>query len=261
MALVKRHNGFSLVELVVTIVVLGVIMAGTASYISHSTVAYSNVAQRDQLTTLGRITIEKVTRELRNALPNSVRIQNNCLEFFPVKAGSIYFDIPTTTASNSFTAWNFSIPAGADIRYVVVYPVNVNALYAAGSPGPRAGYSGAAGAPTTTVTLSVNHQFPLHAPHRRFFLTERPVSYCIVGSDLNRYESYGVNAVQATPPAGGTMSLVAENIQTNDGGAVTPFSYTPGSLQRNGLVTLDFRFLIDGEWIRLSHEVQIRNVL
>lgn len=255
-----KQKGFSLIELVITIVVLGAIMAGTASYITNSTVAYTNVAQRDQLTTLGRITIERVTRELRNALPNSIRIQNNCLEFFPVKAGSVYFDLPTSTAGNSFTARSFTIPAGANIEHVIVYPINVNTLYNSGGTGPLAGFNGAAGAPTITVTLSGNHQFPLHAPQRRFFLAEDPVSYCIVGTNLNRYENYSVNAVQATPPASAPQ-LVAENIQTNDGGAVTPFIYTPGSLQRNGLVTLDFRFLVDGDWIRLSHEVQIRNVL
>lgn len=256
----KKQSGFTLIELVVTIVVLGAIMAGTAAYITNSTIAYTDVAQRDQLTTLGRVTIERVTRELRHALPNSIRVQNNCIEFFPVKAGSVYLDLPTGTAGSSFTAVNFSIPAGSNIEHVVVYPVNTTALYAQNNPGPIASFSNAAGTPTATVTLATPYQFALHAPHRRFYLAEDPVSYCIVGSNLNRYENYGVNSSQATPPAG-TAQLMAENIQTNDGGVVTPFAYTPGTLQRNGLVTLDFRFMIDGEWIRLTHEVQIRNVL
>jgi MSHA biogenesis protein MshO len=257
---VNRQHGFTLVELVVTIVVLGAIMAGTAAYITNSTIAYTNVAQRDQLTTLGRITIEQVTRELRHALPNSIRIQNNCIEFFPVKAGSVYFDLPTGAPGTTFTAMSFSIPTGSNVEHVIVYPYNTTALYAQNNPGPIAGYSNAAGSPTTTVTLSAPYQFALHAPHRRFYLTEDPVSYCIVGSNLNRYENYGVNSSQQSPPSG-TAQLLAENIQINDGGVVTPFVYIPGSLQRNGLVTLDFRFLIDGEWIRLTHEVQIRNVL
>jgi MSHA biogenesis protein MshO len=256
----EKQSGFTLIELVITIVVLGVLMAGTAAYITNSTVAYTNVAQRDQLTSLGRVTIERVTRDLRQALPNSIRIQNNCIEFFPVKAGSVYFDLPTGAPASSFTAMSFSIPTGSNIKHVVVYPYNATALYAQANPGPLAGFASAAGAPTATVTLSANHQFAQPAPHRRFYLVEDPVSYCIVGTNLNRYENYGVSASQATPPSG-TAQLMAENIQTSDGGAVTPFTYIPGTLQRNGLVTLDFRFLIDGEWIRLSHEVQVRNVL
>jgi len=255
-----KQSGFNLIELVVTIVVLGAIMAGTAAYITNSTIAYTNVAQRDQLTTLGRLTVEQVTRELRHALPNSIRIQNNCIEFFPVKAGSTYFDLPTGTPGNSFTAANFTIPAGSNVEHVVVYPYNASNLYSQSNPGPIAGFSSAAGSPTTTVTLAAAHQFALHAPHRRFYLVEDPISYCVVGTNLNRYENYGVNNSQATPP-GATAQLMAENIQTNDSGAVIPFVYTPGTLQRNGIVALDFRFLIDGEWIRLTHEVQIRNVL
>jgi len=255
-----KSRGFTLIEMVITIVVLGVLMAGTATYITNSTIAYTNIAQRDQLTTLGRITVEQVTRELRHALPNSIRIQNNCIEFFPVKAGSVYLDLPVSSADTSFTAMNFSIPAGSNIEHVIVYPYNVTTLYSASNPGLRAGFTSATGSPTATITLSSNYRFALHAPHRRFYLAEDPVSYCIVGTNLNRYENYGVSGGQSAPP-GGTAQLMAENIQTNDGGAVTPFTYTPGSLQRSAIITLDFRFLINNEWIRLSHEVQIRNVL
>jgi len=257
---IKKQTGFSLVEMVVTIVVLGVIMAGTITYISDSTIAYTNVAQREQLASLGRATIERVTRELRSALPNSMRVQNNCIEFFPVKAGSVYLTLPVTAPASSFTAVGFSIPAGANIQHVIVYPYNQTSLYAQNNPGPIAGYSNSNSAPTTTVTLSNSYQFELHAPYQRFYLAENPVSYCVVGTNLNRYDSYGVSASQNAPP-GGSAQLVAENIQINDGGAVTPFTYTAGSLQRNGIVTLDFRFLIDGEWNRLSHEVHVRNVL
>ncbi len=256
----KKQTGFSLVELVITIVVLGIIMAGTTVYISNSTIAYSNVAQREQLTSLGRVTIEKITRELRSALPNSIRILNNCIEFFPARAGSVYLTLPVSSAASSFSAASFRIPSSANIEHVVVYPFNATALYAQTSPGPITGFAGTAGSPTATVSLTGSYQFAQHSPHRRFYLAEDPVSFCIVGTNLNRYDNYGVNSSQATPPSG-TAQLVAESIQTNDDGAVFPFTYLPGSLQRNAIVTLDFRFLIDNEWIRLSHEVQVRNVL
>ena len=197
---------------------------------------------------------------MRSALPNSIRVQNNCIEFFPVKTGSVYLTLPVSSAASNFNAVSFSIPSGANIEHVVVYPFNSTALYAQSNPGPIAGYASSAGSPTATITLTGNYQFALHAPHRRFYLAEDPVSYCIVGTDLNRYENYGISSSQATPPASGAQ-LVAESIQTNDGGTVFPFTYLPGTLQRNAIVTLDFRFLIDNEWIRLSHEVQVRNVL
>lgn len=255
----KQQQGFNLIELIVVIAVLGILMAGTAVYITNSMTAYTDVARRDQLTSLGRVTIERVARALRTALPNSIRVQNNCIEFFPVKTGSVYLSLPTDVASNSFSATSFTPPAGTS--YVVVYPYNVTALYAQTNPGPIAQFSSSAGTPTATVTLSAAHRFAQHAPQRRFYLAGNPVSFCIVGTNLYRYNGYGINAAQSAPPGSGA-ALVAQGIQTLDGATtVTPFTYTPGNLIRNAIVSLDFRFLLDGEWIRLSHEVQIRNVL
>ena len=65
-----------------------------AIYISNSATAYTDTVNRDQLSSLGRASIERVTRELRSALPNSIRVQNNCVEFFPVQIGSSYFSLP-----------------------------------------------------------------------------------------------------------------------------------------------------------------------
>lgn len=254
------QRGFNLIELIIVIVVLGTLMAGTAAYITNSMIAYNDVARRDQLTTQGRITIEKVSRALRSALPNSIRVQNNCIEFLPIIGSSVYTSLPTDAPASSFNAIDFNLNSAIGTRYVIVYPYNLNAVYAGGSPGPRATYSSKSGSPATTVTLSGNHQFSQHAPQRRFYVTDAPTSYCIEGNNLNRYRGYNISAAQATPPSA-TAELVAQDLQLNDSGPVTPFSYTPGTLRRNAIVAMDFRFLIGNEWIRLYHEVQVRNVL
>lgn len=259
---IAKQHGFSLVELIITITVIGAIMAGTLAYITNSMSAYTATVRRDQLTSLGRTTVEKVARELRSALPNSVRVSNNCVEFFPTLAGSDYLTLPVDITASSFTAVDFALPSYAGTAYVIVYPYNTSALYSGASPGPRATYSSKSGTPNTTVTLTGAHQFTRHAPQRRFYVVSSPVSFCISGTDLMRYSGYGVNAIQSTPPGGGSAALAAQNIQTNDGATtVTPFTYSPGTLRRSGVVAMDFRFLIDGEWIRLAHEVHIRNVL
>jgi len=260
MSLMLKQYGFTLVEMVVTIVVLGVIMSGTAIYITNSTIAYNDVAQRDQLTSLGRVTVERVTRQIRNALPNSIRVSNNCIEFLPIIGSSVYLSLPTDSPASNFTAAAFTLTPANGTPYVIVYPFSQAALYAGANPGPRAQFTSVAGSPTATVTLTGTHRFVQHAPHRRFYIVDSPTSLCVVGTNLVRYRGYAISAAQNAPPSA-TAELLAENIQINDGGAVTPFAYTPGTLRRNGIVAMDFRFLIDGEWIRLFHEVQVRNVL
>lgn len=257
----KQQRGFNLIELIVVITVLGIIMAGTASYITQGMIAYTDTVRREELANVGRATIERIARELRTALPNSIRVSNNCLEFQPVVTGSAYVTLPLDVASNSMTVAAFTLPTGGGNRYVVVYPYTTGALYTISNPGPIVGFTSVSGAPTATVIFSAAHRFSLASPYQRFFIVGDPVSFCVVGTALRRYSGYGLNTVQAAPPASGT-ALLAENIQTVDNSAtVTPFTYSPGTLKRNALIDLDLRYFIDGEWIRLSHEVQIRNVL
>jgi MSHA biogenesis protein MshO len=258
----RAQHGFNLIELIVTITVIGLVMTGTISYIANSVMAYTATTRRDQLTTLGRTTVEQVARDLRSALPNSLRVSNNCIEFFPTLGGSTYLTLPMDSAAASFTAADFTLSSYTGTAYVVVYPYNTSALYAGGNPGPLATYTGKAGSPTTTVSLQAAHQFDQPGAQQRFYVVSSPRSYCLVGTDLRRYDTYGINNAQAAPPSGGSSALVAQNIQTLDGATtVIPFTYSPGTLRRSGVVMLDFRFLIDGEWIKLNHEVHIQNVL
>ncbi len=257
----KQQRGFSLIELVVVITVLGIIMAGTASYITQGMTAYTDTVRREELANVGRATVERIARELRTALPNSIRVSNDCLEFQPIVAGSAYLTLPIDAPSNTMNAAAFNLPAGGGNRYVVVYPYTTSALYTISNPGPIVGFNSAGGTPTATVTFSTTHRFNLASPYQRFFIVSDPVSFCVVGTELRRYSNYGLNTVQAAPPASGN-ALLAENIQTVDNSVtVTPFTYSPGTLKRNAIVDLDLRYFIDGEWIRLTHEVQVRNVL
>lgn len=257
-----KTNGFTLIEMVVTITVLAIIMTGTLVYITNSMTAYTDTVRRDQLASMGRTAIEQISRDLRAALPNSLRVSNNCIEFFPTLGGSRYLTLPLAAPGSSFTAIDFNLTSYSGNAYVVVYPYNTSNLYAAANPGPIAGYSNKAGSPVATVTLAAAYTFTHQAPHRRFYIVSAPVSYCVVGTDLFRYSQYGIQSVQAAPPTTGTQVLMAQHIQTSDGGnTVVPFTYSPGTLQRSGVITLDFRFLIDGEWIRLAHEVHVHNVL
>lgn len=261
LAQTRFQHGFNLIELIVVITVLTIIMLGTTFYINNSITAYADTVRRDQLASLGRITMEKVVRQLRLALPNSIRIQNNCLEFFPIEAASVYLNLPTDVAASNLSVVPVSLPGGSANRYVAVFPFDVNALYTSANPGPLSGLNSITGTTPATITLNSAFRFIRHSPYRRIYIVSEPISYCIVGDRLFRYSQYGINAVQAAPPASGA-ALLAENIQSSDNGnPLTVFAFTPGTLRRSGIVALDFRFLIDNEWIRLSHEVHIRNAL
>jgi len=269
----RKTIGFSLIEVIVVIAVLGIITAGTAIYIVNSMQAYSDSMRRDQIASLARVATERVVRELRNALPNSVRIQTtsvagtttHCLEYFPVVRASAYLDLPTTAPTISFAAVPFASP-GAGSFHVVVYPYAATPLYAAVNPGQVANFDNASNTLAGKVRLSPAHQYSYASSRQRFFVVAQPVSFCIDDGTnrLNRYSAYGIDSSQSAPPqvtpgVPAVPARLADNVYLADGGAVIPFRYTPGSQSRAALVMLDFRFMQDGEWVRLHQEVQLRN--
>lgn len=289
-----RH-GFTLIELVVVVVLVGVLAAGTAHFLIQSTRAYLYGAGRAKLASVGHIAVERLSRELRNALPNSVRTTpgGTCIEFLPVVASANYQDRRLTYATGTaslplpvvggappaarFDALELSFtPRPGTNYYIAVYPLTTGSgnanPYSGTDPGTLFAYAGqsTAGLPTgiTRLRLKAVHQYARPAPFRRMYVVREPVSFCVSGTHLDRYTGYGLRATQPTPASPGMGALaqrVANDIQLSDNGtAVRPFTYTPGTLQRTAVIELDLRFMrqVSGgaEWARLHQEVQIRNV-
>ncbi|MAT84971.1 MAG: MSHA biogenesis protein MshO [Gammaproteobacteria bacterium] len=255
----RRATGFTVVELVTVIVILGVLAAGTVAFIGDSSRGFASTVARSELAGEARFVTERLTRELRNALPGSVRVSGACIEFVPVAAASRYVTLPVATAASSFRSVPVDpVPAGT-VR-VAVHPGAAG--YALASPGPispPATLSAPGAGNEVTVTLAGPHRFASHSPTGRYFLVRDPVSYCIVGGALYRYRNYGFAAAQpgpATLPAGlPDRSLVAESLTS-----ATPFTVSGATLTRNAVVGIDLTMTRDDDRVRLEHLVQVRNV-
>ena len=94
-----KMSGFTLLELVLVIMLLGILAAGLCVLLTLTTQSYINISARDALLANARFAVERLNREIRNAVPNSVRVVNfqnfiQCIEFVPIIASSTYVDIP-----------------------------------------------------------------------------------------------------------------------------------------------------------------------
>jgi MSHA biogenesis protein MshO len=85
-------GGFTLVELIVVITLLGVLGVGAYIGLRPLFQSYGGAAQRAELTAAAEAALQRVTRELRNALPNSVRVNpgGTALEFINTVDGGRY---------------------------------------------------------------------------------------------------------------------------------------------------------------------------
>ncbi|PIE41063.1 MAG: prepilin-type cleavage/methylation domain-containing protein [Gammaproteobacteria bacterium] len=260
-------RGFTLIELIIVIVISGIIAAGSARFISHTALGYVATAARQGGAATGVVVAEKMSRELRSALPNSIRTYagNSCIEFVPVLHAAKYASAPVVPQSSGTTVSLVNsdyISDGSATEYAIIYPVDANKIYSlpANSTDPshrtRVEIAQVAG---NVITLSANHQFPADSPTRRVFIVSQPVSYClnVISSvrGIYRYSGYGFNPSAAVPNAN-KASLLVNNISTNN----FRFTVAPATLVRNALVEFSFEVEMNNEKFRMDREVQIRNV-
>ena len=292
----KRAYGFTLIEMIVAIVVSSILAIGLINFIDNALTGYDSAASRNKLAQSARIAIDRLSVELHNSLPNSLRVTtatasgDQCLEFVPVRAATTYINPPFDTAGTAFDVIHFapnleSVTGG----YVAIYPTRVNEIYDAerattsgfpviGAVEAVASISDTAPASTqlSRITLVSSHRFSEPSPSSRLFFIDQPVSYCVKQGRLIRYTGYGFYDVQTATEAaagvcvvsagdrclpsstgGGSKMLIAEGL-SNAG--ETAFSLIPQTLARNALVSIEFNLSAQQETVRMNHQVLTRSV-
>jgi len=259
---IQRTAGFTLIELVVVIVLLGTLSIGTVQFINDSSVGFANTVERSELASEAQATIARLTSELRGALPGSIRVAGggSCVEFIPAITASIHIDLPVSSAATSFRVAAIDpAPSSAGLRTAVFPTGNPYALSANSSVSSLATLGTADGNNEIAVTLASAHQFPSQSPTRRVFFVGSPVSFCTDGRDLWRYQNYGYSTTQPTPaslPASvPDRGLLAEDIRNAD----TQFDVNDAALNRNAIVTLHLALERNDTQLVIEQLIQVRN--
>ncbi|TWX49190.1 PilW family protein [Colwellia hornerae] len=260
-------KGFTLIELVVAMVLLGILSVGVSSFLQFGSQIYADATARDQILSSARFAIERLNRELRASLPNSSRITNDCLEFMPIKASAIYVDIPVSpdSASDKITIVPASTSvSSADIISLnaIVYPVAADDVYLKSNkkfyPIDIVTYSSDPTNVPHTLTLEDSVLFAEESATNRIYFIDDSVMYCIEGSgdnkNLIRYDV--TDHSNAGEPLGLTNRAVMAEFLMNSSG----FSTNGANLQRNAIVSVRLHFMRLFEEIVFDNEIQVPNV-
>lgn len=89
----KNHlvSGFSLIELVIVIVLIGILAGMLFTVISGPMQAFVQIEQRARLVDIAATALQRMTREIRLALPYSIRVSGgNAIEFLRTFGGGRY---------------------------------------------------------------------------------------------------------------------------------------------------------------------------
>ena len=283
----KKQSGFTLVEVIIVISIMGIIGGLSSLIIGRSLDSYAALERRNKLQTSIRLAVERISRELRHALPHSICVHDgtscvstaeNRFYFIPVKAMGRYQDRPgvyypgqqrdrlgvSPLSTSQFDVLSTDqanrLNMAAD-DWVSVYNLNNSDIYL-GINDKRQKIDSIAtkdihndGLTSTDIDqikFSGNLSFANHSPSRRFYVidnTQQATLFYLIGTNLYRDTTTFAGPNTVTP----NTRLLMENV------SACTFTYSPGTQQRAGLLHIDITVTIQGEQIQVIHDAHVYN--
>jgi MSHA biogenesis protein MshO len=283
----RAMAGFTLIEGVIVITLISVLAAVAGLFIVQPFSAARDISRRAELTDAAETALDRMTREIRLAVPNSVRLadtdsdgDNNALEFLRSSTGGRYrrlhapggggetldptlpngtFDVlggihtPDDSVDKGGAGRDCADRATAENDCLVITNTATAGFDAYDKDNVAAITDVHTGNDTMTFNAGAAPAFPAHSSNQRFQVLDTVVSYICQNGRIDRFFDYGLQPSQPQSP-GGTPTLLASDVMACN------FAYESGAGQRHGLVTIDITIQRDGETVRLIDQAHVVNV-
>ncbi|RKZ99178.1 MAG: hypothetical protein DRQ43_00400 [Gammaproteobacteria bacterium] len=290
----RRANGFTLTELIVVMVIIGILSVGVSSLIIYPVESYSDLKRRAELVDMAEMALQKMARDIRQALPNSIRTNSSMIEMLNTLDAGIYryypppggnanllkfgYDDGSFSGDDTFTIYGQFQQLGSEaITALVINNTNNSDIYSQGSSNIRSSSSEnyVITTPGTNITVSsgsddtVNMDLSFLTPlssttpqlttslqGRRVFLSNGMITYKCESDQINRYSGHAINAAIGTISGGSGANLLSDHVDCTE----TSFTFDPGSAQRGAIATLKITLTDAGESVTLLHQIHVNNM-
>jgi MSHA biogenesis protein MshO len=292
------NRGFTMIEAIVSIVIAGIVAGMVAVFIRTPVEGYIDAQRRSELSDVADTAVRRMARDIRAALPNSVRMSGDnsglCLEFIPTKIGARYravvdgagsgnvLDFTTTDDSFDMLWPNAALPADGQIAagdVVVVYNdgstngnayagVNAIQVAAVATPGGTANSTALTFVAAGAAAPFGRKQLPSESPGGSFQVIPagtHVVSYFCNGNRLTRHTRVLAGAwnlpanCAAMTAAPAVMSVLANNLNPAYCSLVYEQPGASTGLSRFGIVSMTIGITASGESVNLYHQVHVEN--
>lgn len=242
MAIKPSHKGFTLVELIIVIVLVGFLATITTEIITLPVKSYLDLERRTTLAGISDSSLRRMQRDIRHALPNSIRIANTgtSIEFLHSSDGGRYRAKLASSGAGDILKFN-----SADTSFDVLGPLkqapsgslviyNLSSTELTANAYTKDNLASIRNTSTTEhIVLQAAKKFPLQSPLQRFFIVDTPITYYCTGGELRRYSDYSISSA---PP---DLTSLPYKLQAKTSAIRCLFTYEPGTNTRAGLIKLD----------------------
>ncbi|HEV2610302.1 MAG TPA: prepilin-type N-terminal cleavage/methylation domain-containing protein [Noviherbaspirillum sp.] len=288
---ITYEQGFTLAEAVIVIVISGIIFGIVAMFIRLPVKGYVDTQARAELTDIADTALRRMARDIRLALPNSVRVttagNRQYVEFLLTKTGARYLaeeDEPNpgrpflrfaqaVNCATNESDCQFEVvgPMPSEAQtivpndFIVVYNLGpeqdpANAYSNCTTPCNRARVAKVDGAIITIAAnpFAIQDNGGFRSPGRHFHVVTTPVTYeCDPNTgQLRRYWDYQISANQPSSPDSAPLGEALGKALLATNVQRCAFSYNNIASQRTGLVGIGLTLGAAGS---NTHEVSLFN--